>query len=223
MSSTADAEDEEPHVAVGSVMSPERRNNNLIPGHHQIYGMLPENENLRGGMGGIAVTHMNVDSRIIHGFRWVHTQDLLPHEEVRTDRQSALRAYIESHNETVKATIPAVIACSRTGVIIDGHHRWTTIKALGFSMAPVLYIDYGHPDIITHTDPDQAMSKQDIIDVGQSGDVLEPKSTAHVVRTGSGSVMPLVTLSPTCSLDPTSSNLTGGWSLKPSMLTGMDK
>lgn len=184
--------------------------------HEPITGILMENESLRGGMGGIASIHMNVDSRIIHGFRWVPTMDLLTHEEVRTDRQSALKSYIEGHNEKVAASIPAILACSRTNVIIDGHHRMSVIRSLGFSLAPVLYIDYGHPDILT-SPSGQGPSKQDIIRAGQTGKNMKPKSTAHVVRAGDGTLMPLVTLSPNCSLDPDSTNLVGGWTLKPKM------
>ena len=159
--------------------------------------------------------HLNVDSRIVHGFRWVACGDLMVHEEVRLDKASALEHYLETQGNY--ATIPAIIACSRTNTIIDGHHRHKVAAGMGFSVLPVLYIDYGHHDVLVHDDPDSIIQKQDVIDSALSGTPLAPKSTKHVVRAGDGSLHPIVSLSPNAGLMRQSSNLTGGWSYKPVM------
>ena len=79
----------------------------------ELKGALGEMEHLRGGLGGMAPMHVNIDSRIIHGFRWVPARDLLVHEEVRPVAASALKAYLESSNSLLPPSIPAIVACSR--------------------------------------------------------------------------------------------------------------
>lgn len=126
-------------------------------------------------------------------------------------------SYLESSNSAVAPAIPAILACSRTNVIIDGHHRTTVLTTMGFSVAPVIFIDYGHRDIIVNPDPANTITKQDVIDAANYGNRMAPKMTAHVVRAGNGSLHPLVTLSPNCALPSESVNLTGGWSYTPMM------
>jgi hypothetical protein len=138
---------------------------------------------------------------------------LLEHEEVRTDKADALLAYVETHRGP--PTLPAIVACSRTNVIIDGHHRHMTIRRMGFSLCPVLYVDYEHADILVHTDPAATITKQAVIDAAVSHRLLEPKSTKHVLLAGNGEPYPIVTISPTCCLADENINLTGGWSYTP--------
>ena len=181
----------------------------------ELRGALPEQDHLRGGLGGVAPMHLNVDSRIVHGFRWVACGELVEHEAVRLDKASALEKYLETQGSY--ATIPAIIACSRTNTIIDGHHRHKVATGMGFSVLPVLYIDYGHHDVLVHDDPGCLLKKQDVVDSALSGNLLAPKSTKHVVRAGDGSLHPIVSLSPNAGLMHQSTNLTGGWSYKPVM------
>ena len=134
---------------------------------------------------------------------------LLAHEEFIGKRHTSLLEHIESARDQYQ-TIPAVVACSRSNAIIDGHHRTSVIKALGYEMAPVLYVDYSHPDLLVHKpdDDDDAaaagsdaagdggegagegpggvgrVTKQDVVDAAQTGRRLPPKSTAHCIRVG---------------------------------------
>ena len=64
-------------------------------------------------------------------------------------------------------------------VIIDGHHRFFSLKKLGFKKIPVTKINYFSSDI--KTSMDQKYSKDQIIDHGINGTLLEPKSTSHLV------------------------------------------
>lgn len=181
-------------------------------------GQLPEMEHLRGGLGGLAPIHLNVDSRIVHGFRWVSCESLYRHEQVRPEKASALQGYLDTQGGY--ATIPAIIACSRTNAIVDGHHRHSVIKSMGYRLCPVIYVDYGHHDILVHSDethPCYGLSKQDVVDAAVSGQLMDPKSTNHVIRAGNGSYHPIVAISPNCGVAEHSTNLTGGWSYKPSM------
>ena len=184
--------------------------------------------------GSVQPIHLQVDSRIVHGFRWVPVSQLLPHEKFIDKRHAALLDHIEAARDQYQ-TIPAVVACSRSNAIIDGHHRTSVIKALGYEMAPVLYIDYSHPDLLVHQDNDDGagadddgegagiadghvnaetgrrVSKQDVVDAAQTGRCLPPKSTAHVIRVGAhgaGGAAPCSYLPVLC-LSPMCDLLTG--------------
>eukprot|EP00658_Telonema_sp_P-2_P014393 TRINITY_DN15471_c0_g1_i2.p1 TRINITY_DN15471_c0_g1~~TRINITY_DN15471_c0_g1_i2.p1 ORF type:complete len:198 (+),score=46.52 TRINITY_DN15471_c0_g1_i2:253-846(+) len=155
--------------------------------HEEILGVLREADSTRGGLGGVAPVHLNVDSRIVHGFRWVHNEELLHHEKVRSERSDSLMSYLGSVNAEVSPSLVALVCCSRTNTIIDGHHRATVLDQLGFSMVPVLYVDYGHCDVLVSPSTQNTLTKNDVIQAAQSGEPMEPKSTAHVVRAGDGS------------------------------------
>lgn len=165
-----------------------------------LVGPLPVMDHARGGLSGWAPVHLFVDSRIVHGFRWLPVRSLLPHEDFIHERQADLLRYIESLKEQY-TTMPAIIACSRSSVILDGHHRTSVIMELGYEFAPVLFIDYTHPDVMVHPPSQNGdVTKQDVILAGMKGTMLPPKSTAHVISDGSGRLQPLISLSPICDL-----------------------
>jgi hypothetical protein len=64
-------------------------------------------------------------------------------------------------------------------VIIDGHHRYFTLKKLGFKKIPVTKIDYFSKSIVTNKT--EKYSKQEVIDNAISGKLMEPKSTSHKI------------------------------------------
>ena len=64
-------------------------------------------------------------------------------------------------------------------VIIDGHHRYFTLKKLGFKKIPVTKIDYKSTQI--KTDTLETFTKQEIIEKACSGELMEPKSTSHLI------------------------------------------
>ena len=103
----------------------------------ELRGTLREMEHLRGGLGGNAPMHLNIDSRLVHGFRWVKIEDLLPHELVRPVAANALKEYLENtlSDPRLAPSIPAIVACSRTNTIIDGHHRHQ-VNARYFCLQP---------------------------------------------------------------------------------------
>ena len=64
-------------------------------------------------------------------------------------------------------------------VIIDGHHRYFTLKKLGFKKIPVTKIDYESSQIKTGIT--EVFTKQEIIEKACSGELMEPKSTSHLI------------------------------------------
>jgi hypothetical protein len=64
-------------------------------------------------------------------------------------------------------------------VIIDGHHRYFTLKKLGFKKIPVTKLDY--QSIKIKTSITEAFTKQEIIEKACRGELMEPKSTSHLI------------------------------------------
>ncbi len=67
----------------------------------------------------------------------------------------------------------------KSNLIIDGHHRYTALKELGYSKIPVTLINYFSDKIIT--DLGDSFSKKEIIFNSQQKNLYEPKSTKHLI------------------------------------------
>ena len=63
---------------------------------------------------------------------------LKPHEESIEER---IR-YVESSISGSGVLRKPLIADERTGVLIDGTHRYNALKRIGVPAAPVIYVDY---------------------------------------------------------------------------------
>ena len=72
------------------------------------------------------------------------------------------------------------MCCHKTNVIIDGHHRYFALKELGFKNVPVTKVDYSSDLISTGVDG-SGIPKQEIIRIGVSDELFEPKSTQHLI------------------------------------------
>ncbi|MCH1770614.1 MULTISPECIES: ParB N-terminal domain-containing protein [Metallosphaera] len=73
---------------------------------------------------------------------YVDPRDLKPHEDILKNR---LAETIISIRET-RSVVP-IIVDHRTLLIIDGHHRWEALSALGHKRIPIYYVDYLDPRI----------------------------------------------------------------------------
>ena len=102
---------------------------------------------------------------------------LFPHEKVIDEKTSLLINYLRSFNNSI--IISSILCCSKSMVIIDGHHRFYALKKLGFKKVPVTTIDYFSDDI--KTDSEEKFSKDSIINSGLNKQFLDPKSTNHLV------------------------------------------
>lgn len=73
---------------------------------------------------------------------WVRVNELVPHEDILLNvvRQSAL---------TIKRTkkILPIIVDTDTNLILDGHHRFYSMKILEMKRIPVYYVKYSSDDI----------------------------------------------------------------------------
>ena len=59
---------------------------------------------------------------------------LFPHEKVIDQKTSLLINYLRSFNNSI--IISSILCCSKSMVIIDGHHRFYALKKLGFKKVP---------------------------------------------------------------------------------------
>ena len=134
---------------------------------------------------------IDVKHDIYKGFSYINIDLLKNHEEVVEERAISLLHYLKSIENYV--VIPSILICNKTNVIIDGHHRCWALKEMGVTEAPVTYINYSHPDIVTHLD--DSISKETIISAGISGQLLKPKSSFHHVLDVYGEAKPLLLLS----------------------------
>lgn len=75
----------------------------------------------------------------------------------------------------------AVVADARTGTIIDGHHRYETLRRLGAERAPVVLVDYADPSVtVRNWRPDEPpVTKEDVLRRAQEGRLFPPKTTRH--------------------------------------------
>ena len=149
--------------------------------------------------------HIRISQNLVKGFRWMPVDRLHRHERTAPAAIAALVEHIRGRggNNQTPPTIPAVLACDRSLAIIDGHHRFEALKALGLPYVPTLLIDYEHADIRLNP-ASGTMTKADVVAVAlDDRQLLEPKQTAHLVREmRSLAWLPLPVLSPICPIQP---------------------
>lgn len=120
---------------------------------------------------------IDFNADIIKGLELIDVDLIYPHEKIIEKNTSTISNFLKSFNEYI--ILSSILCCSKTMVIIDGHHRFFSLKKLGFKKIPVTKIDYFSSDI--KTSMEQKYSKDQIIDHGINGTLLEPKSTSHLV------------------------------------------
>tara|TARA_Y100000741_G_scaffold354148_1_gene328104 strand:- start:130 stop:567 length:438 start_codon:yes stop_codon:yes gene_type:complete len=107
----------------------------------------------------------------------INSSSIFPHEKVITEKTKLLINYLESFNNSI--IISSILCCSKSMVIIDGHHRFFALKSIGFEKIPVTFLNYFSDEI--KTDKNNSVSKNSIIKSGLEKKFLEPKSTNHLV------------------------------------------
>ena len=73
---------------------------------------------------------IDFDKSIIKGLELVDVNDVFPHEKVISKKSSTLSSFLKSFNDYI--IISSILCCSQSMVIINGHHRYFTLKKLGF-------------------------------------------------------------------------------------------
>ena len=122
------------------------------------------------------MSKISIDSDIIFSIELMNIASLIPHEEIIIAKKNHKKSI---YKKTNKISFLTIIACSKTSVIIDGHHRYNAMKELGFIKIPVTRINYYSEKVITNED--NSILKSEIITNAQNKKLYPPKSTNHLV------------------------------------------
>lgn len=119
-------------------------------------------------------------------FALVAPEDLHPHEKTIGKKVEELARALEDDGAIIKP----VVVDEESHVILDGHHRYAALCALGCTKIPVILVDYQDPQIVVGTwrKDEKAPDKATVVLRGLAGDLFEPKSTRHPALNGLGHV-----------------------------------
>lgn len=134
--------------------------------------------------------HINIDSSFVKEFKWIPQEEIRCHEEYIEERHNALYNYLIAIDSPI---VPCILIDSKTKTIIDGHHRFSVMKKLGWKHVPCLLLDYDAEEIITH--PTKSIEKSAVIKAGVEGVYLPPKTTQHMIKDSEGNLYPIACFS----------------------------
>ena len=102
------------------------------------------------------------------------------HEEVIPDNLSKREKKLLS-----KGFYKPIIVDRSSMVILDGHHKWTAAGRLGLAIVPVIMVDYLDDEgVLVDVWPNcgrDSITKNEVLDMGSSGDLFPPKTSRHTL------------------------------------------
>lgn len=93
-----------------------------------------------------------------------------------------------------------IVVDRATKIILDGHHRYNTLKSLRIEKVPVFYVNYFDDRIIVDSWNGAKLTKKDVVEKVNSGGLFPKKTTKHMIRTETGLVH-ISIIMPTINLD----------------------
>ena len=106
---------------------------------------------------------------------------LKPHEQVIEKKVDQLERMTIRWDAYTKP----LLVDGATGTILDGHHRYEIARRLDLQCLPCVVVEYLDDDSITlllwPNSDREAISKDDVIQAGLSGDLMPPKTSRHLL------------------------------------------
>ena len=107
---------------------------------------------------------------------------LLPTDSLR-EHEEVVASDVDRMVKTLSRSriVREPILVSREGrVILNGHHRYAALRALGAARVPAWVVDYTDEKVqLDRWSPGPPISKRDVLDRAQSGTLYPPKTTRH--------------------------------------------
>ena len=106
---------------------------------------------------------------------------LKPHEQVIQKKVDQLERMTIRWDAYTKP----LLVDGATGTILDGHHRFEIARRLDLQCLPCVVVDYLDDDSITlllwPNSDREAITKDDVIQAGLSGNLMPPKTSRHLL------------------------------------------
>jgi len=111
-------------------------------------------------------------------FGVIELKQLKEHEQVSSEHLILLKRKIKKDG-FLKTPI---IVDKNTKIILDGHHRYQSLKELGCSRIMAYFVDYNSNEIkVQAWRKEEKITKEDVINAGLTGNKLPPKSSRHTI------------------------------------------
>jgi hypothetical protein len=112
-------------------------------------------------------------------FELIPTGRLRIHEEIRPELVARL---VEELRRDGAVAEPIWVARG-SNVVLNGHHRYAALRALGAQRVPAWVFDYDSEDVVLDRwQPGPALSKAEVVSRARSGRPFPPKTTKHTVH-----------------------------------------
>ena len=116
-------------------------------------------------------------------YKIVSIRSLVPLEKVFPTHLKNLEKMIDNDGFMLKA----IIIDEKTGIVLDGSHRYVYLLKKGFKEAPVYLVNYNDENIRVGThlrhrfliDGDSGISKKECCSRALSGNLFSPRTTRH--------------------------------------------
>jgi ParB-like chromosome segregation protein Spo0J len=111
-------------------------------------------------------------------FGIIELRKLKEHEQVSSERLKRLKQDIKKDGFLRNP----IVVDKNTNIILDGHHRYQSIKELGCSKIMAQFIDYNSSEIkVKARRKSETITKEDVIEAGLTGNKLPPKTSRHII------------------------------------------
>ncbi|MEM3833076.1 MAG: ParB N-terminal domain-containing protein [Thermoprotei archaeon] len=107
----------------------------------------------------------------------IKLEELKEHEKVDPKYLNVLKNQIKSDGILKKP----IAVDKNFNIVLDGHHRLQSLKKLGYTRIPVVFIDYQPPAIQVLAWRGEEKITKEVISAALSGKKLPPKTSKHMI------------------------------------------